>query len=157
SRACSAVVARIGADQAIELDYDMAAHAPELAEVREVWHEAHRRPTVEVPGVRFYSGATGRAYRPTAERAAEALTAQGLGTIDFAATIEQAWADGVRIFVEHGPRRLCTGWIQRVLGDREHVAVALDAPGDTGLRQLCLAVGELVVAGVPVDADALLA
>ncbi|WP_158101299.1 hypothetical protein, partial [Streptomyces griseus] len=66
SRACSAVVARIGADLAIELDYDMAAHAPELAEVREVWREAHRRPTVEVPGVRFYSGATGRAYRPVA-------------------------------------------------------------------------------------------
>ncbi|MDB1088788.1 beta-ketoacyl synthase N-terminal-like domain-containing protein [Streptomyces sp. ACA25] len=156
SRACAAVVARIGADRAIELDYDMAAHAPELAEVREVWREAHRRPTVEVPGVRFYSGATGQAYRPTAERAAEAMTAQGLGTIDFAATVEQAWADGVRVFVEHGPRRLCTGWIKRVLGDREHVAVALDAPGGAGLRQLCLAVGELVVAGVPVQADALL-
>lgn len=157
SRACAAVVARIGADRAVELDYDMAAHAPELAEVREVWRETHRRPTVEVPGVRFYSGATGRAYRPTAERAAEAITAQGLGTIDFAATVEQAWADGVRVFVEHGPRKLCTGWIKRVLGDREHVAVALDAPGDTGLRHLCIAVGELVVAGVPVRADALVA
>ncbi|WP_146057463.1 acyltransferase domain-containing protein, partial [Streptomyces sp. SM12] len=157
SRACAAVVARIGADRAIELDYDMAAHAPELAEVSEVWRETHRRPTVAVPGVRFYSGASGRAYRPTAERAAEALTAQGLGTIDFAATVEQAWADGVRVFVEHGPRTLCTGWIKRVLGDREHVAVALDSPGDTSLRQLCLAVGELVVAGVPVRADALLA
>lgn len=157
SRACAAVVARIGADRAIELDYDMAAHAPELAEVEEVWRATHRRHTVEVPGVRFYSGATGRAYRPTAERAAEAITAQGIGTIDFAATVEQAWADGVRIFVEHGPRRLCTGWIKRVLGDREHVAVALDAPGDAGLRHLCLALGELVVAGVPVEADALLA
>ncbi|WP_228993609.1 polyketide synthase [Streptomyces sp. DH8] len=157
SGACAAVVARLGVDRAIELDYDMAAHAPELAEVREVWREAHRRPTVEVPGVRFYSGATGRAYRPTAERAAEALTAQGLGTIDFAATIEQAWADGVRVFVEHGPRKLCTGWIKRVLGDREHVAVALDTPDDTGLRNLCLAVGELVVAGAPVRADALFA
>lgn len=151
------MVARLGVDRAIELDYDMAAHAPELAEVREVWREAHRRPTVEVPGVRFYSGATGRAYRPTTERAAEALTAQGLGTIDFAATIERAWADGVRVFVEHGPRKLCTGWIKRVLGDREFVAVALDAPDDTGLRNLCLAVGELVVAGVPVRADALTA
>lgn len=157
SRACAAVVARIGADRAVELDYDMAAHAPELTEVREVWREAHHSPTVDVPGVRFYSGATGRAYRPTAERTAEAITAQGLGTIDFAATVEQAWADGVRVFVEHGPRRLCTGWIKRVLGDREHVAVALDAPGDTGLRQLCVSVGELVVAGVPVRADALLA
>lgn len=157
SEACAAVVARLGADLAIELDYDMAAHAPELAEVREGWREAHTRPTVEVPGVRFYSEATGQAYRPTAERAAEAMTAQGLDTIDFAATVEQAWADGVRVFVEHGPRRLCTGWIKRVLGDREHVAVALDAPQDTGLRQLCLAVAELVVAGVPVRADELLA
>ncbi|MFJ1896427.1 beta-ketoacyl synthase N-terminal-like domain-containing protein [Streptomyces sp. NPDC088115] len=157
SRACAAAVARIGADRAIELDYDLAAHAPELAEVSEVWREVHRRPTVDVPGVRFYSGATGRAYRPTAERAAEAITAQGVGTIDFAATVERAWADGVRVFVEHGPRRLCTGWIKRVLGDREHVAVALDASGDTGLRQLCLAVGELVVAGVPVRADAVFA
>ncbi|MFJ9984661.1 beta-ketoacyl synthase N-terminal-like domain-containing protein [Streptomyces globisporus] len=157
SGACAAVVTRLGVDRAIELDYDMAAHAPELAEVREVWREAHRRPTVEVPGVRFYSGATGRAYRPTTERAAEALTAQGLGTIDFAATIERAWADGVRVFVEHGPRKLCTGWIKRILGDREHLAVALDTPDDTGLRNLCLAVGELVVAGVPVRADALTA
>ncbi|MFF1463198.1 beta-ketoacyl synthase N-terminal-like domain-containing protein [Streptomyces sp. NPDC058330] len=157
ARACAAVVARLGADRAIGLDYDMAAHAPELAEVREVWRATHHRPTVDVPGVRFYSGATGQSYRPTAERAAEALTAQGLNTIDFAATVEQAWADGVRVFVEHGPRRLCTGWIKRVLGDRDHVAVALDAPGDTGLRQVCLAVAELVVAGVPVRADELFA
>lgn len=152
SRACAAVVARIGADSAIELDYDMAAHAPELAEIRDVWRAVHHRPTVDVPGVRFYSGATGQSYRPTAERAAEALTAQGLNTIDFAATVERAWADGVRVFVEHGPRKLCTGWIKRVLGDRDHVAVALDAPGDNPLRQTCLAVAELVVAGVPVDA-----
>lgn len=157
SRACAAVVAALGADLAIELEYDMAAHAPELAEVREAWRAAHHRPTVEVPGVRFYSGATGQAYLPTAERAADAVTAQGMGTIDFAAMVEQAWADGVRVFVEHGPRRLCTGWIKRVLGDREHVAVALDAPQDTGLRQLCLSVAELVVAGVPVRADELLA
>ncbi|MFE4495477.1 beta-ketoacyl synthase N-terminal-like domain-containing protein [Streptomyces niveus] len=157
SGACAAVVARIGADRAIELDYDMAAHAPELAEVREVWRAVHHRPTVDVPGVRFYSGATGQSYRPTAEGAADALTAQGLNTIDFAATVEQAWADGVRVFVEHGPRKLCTGWIKRVLGGREHVAVALDAPGDTGLRQACLAVAELVAAGVPVQADALFA
>ncbi|MFF1418947.1 beta-ketoacyl synthase N-terminal-like domain-containing protein [Streptomyces sp. NPDC058280] len=153
SRACAAVVARIGADRAIEFDYDMAAHAPELTEIREVWRAVHHRPTVDVPGVRFYSGATGQSYRPTAERAAEALTAQGLNTIDFAATVEQAWADGVRVFVEHGPRKLCTGWIKRVLGDRDHVAVALDAPGDSRLREPCMAVAELVVAGVPVHAQ----
>ncbi|WP_431038314.1 beta-ketoacyl synthase N-terminal-like domain-containing protein [Streptomyces sp. P6-2-1] len=154
-RACRGVVQRLGADHAFAIDYDIAAHAPELAAVRDSWREVHRRPTVAVPGVLFYSGASGRAYEPTAERVADALTAQGLGTIDFAGTVEQAWADGVRIFVEHGPQGLCTGWIKRVLGDREHVAVALDAQGDPGLRQVCLAVAELVAAGVPVGADAL--
>ncbi|MDQ0792390.1 polyketide synthase [Streptomyces sp. B1I3] len=155
SRACAAVVARLGAAHAIAIDYDMAAHAPELADVRERWRAAHHRPTRAVPGVRFYSGATRQSYEPTSERAAEALTAQGMGMIDFAGTVEQAWADGIRIFVEHGPRKLCTGWIGRVLGDREHVSVALDAPQGAGVRQLCLAVAELVVAGVPVRADEL--
>ncbi|MEW2546753.1 beta-ketoacyl synthase N-terminal-like domain-containing protein [Streptomyces sp. NPDC047002] len=156
-RACRAALARLGASDAIPVDYDLAAHAPELAEVREQWWHLHHRPTVPVPGVRFYGAADAEPYTPTAERAAEAITAQGLGTIDFAATVERAWADGVRVFVEQGPRGQCTGWIGRVLGDRDHVAVALDAPHGRGLRQLCLAVAELVVAGVPVRADDLFA
>lgn len=154
SQACARVVARFGAAHAIPVDYDLAAHAPELSEVRDRWWSLHHRPITHVPGVRFYSGATTRAYTPTARRAADAVTAQGLGTVDFVGTVERAWADGVRVFVEHGPRGLCTGWIKRILGDREHVAVALDAEG-RGLRQLHLAVAELVAAGVSVRADAL--
>ncbi|MER5553625.1 beta-ketoacyl synthase N-terminal-like domain-containing protein [Streptomyces sp. NPDC002793] len=154
ARACAAVVARIGTAHAIPVEYDLAAHAPELSEVRDRWWKLHHRPTETVPGVRFYSGATTRSYIPTAEGAADAVTAQGVGTIDFAGTVERAWADGVRVFVEHGPRGLCTGWIKRILGDREHVAVALDAE-DRGLPQLHRAVAELVAAGVPVRTEAL--
>ncbi|KOU36216.1 type I polyketide synthase [Streptomyces sp. WM6378] len=154
ARACAAVMARIGAAHVIPVDYDLAAHSPELAEVRDRWWNLHHRPTSAVPGVRFYSGASTHWYTPTAVRAADAVTAQGVGMIDFAGTIERAWSDGVRVFVEHGPRGLCTGWIERTLGDREHVAVALDAQ-DRGLRQLYLAVAELVAAGVPVHAEAL--
>ncbi|MFJ8924093.1 beta-ketoacyl synthase N-terminal-like domain-containing protein [Streptomyces sp. NPDC102415] len=154
SRACAAVVERLGTAHAIPVDYDLAAHAPELSEVRDRWWKLHHRRTHAVPGVRFYSGATTLPYAPTAERAADAVTAQGMGTIDFVGTVERAWADGVRVFVEHGPRGLCTGWIKRILGDREHVAVALDAE-DGGLRPLYLAVAELVAAGVPVRTEAL--
>ncbi|MFI6475260.1 beta-ketoacyl synthase N-terminal-like domain-containing protein [Streptomyces sp. NPDC050516] len=154
ARACAAVMARIGAAHVVPVDYDLAAHAPELAEVRDRWWNLHHRPTSAVPGVRFYSGASTHWYTPTAVHAADAVTAQGVGTVDFAGTIERAWADGVRVFVEHGPRGLCTGWAKRILGDREHVAVALDAQ-DRGLRQLYLALAELVAAGVPVRTEAL--
>ncbi|HKT00455.1 MAG TPA: beta-ketoacyl synthase N-terminal-like domain-containing protein, partial [Rugosimonospora sp.] len=153
---CAEVLRRLGTAAAYPLDYEIAAHAPELAAVRDEYRALHLRSTRDVPGVRFYSGATGEAYRATAERAADAIVAQALRTVDFVRLIENAWRDGVRVFLEHGPQAQCTGWIRRILGEREHLAVALDAPGGRAVPQLCQAVAELVAAGVPVAAGALL-
>ena len=153
--ACDAVLRRLGAVAVIPIDYGIAAHVPVLADVAEEYRRLHWRPTVDVPGVRFYSGATGESYRASADRAADALAAQIVGTIDFVRVIERAWADGVRVFVEHGPQAQCTGWIRRILGERAYLSVALDAPGGRGTRQLCQVVAELAAAGVEVDAAAL--
>jgi acyl transferase domain-containing protein/3-hydroxymyristoyl/3-hydroxydecanoyl-(acyl carrier protein) dehydratase len=154
--ACQAALRALGADS-YPIDYAIAAHAPELADVRDEYRRLHLRPTRDVPGVRFYSGATGEPYAASAGRAADAIVAQALGTVDFVRVIERAWADGVRVFVEHGPQGQCTGWIRRILGSRPHVAVALDAAGGRALRQLYQAVAELAAAGVPVDSAALAA
>jgi PfaB family protein len=148
------VVERIGG-VAIPIPYQIAVHVPELASVRDAWWTLHHRPTSPVPGVRFYTGASGTSYQPTAEAAADALTAQALATIDFAAVVGNAWEDGVRVFLEHGPRGLCTGWIQRTLAGREHLAVALDGPEGRGIYQLVQAVAELAAAGLPVRDDQL--
>ncbi|GAA4033475.1 hypothetical protein GCM10022247_68110 [Allokutzneria multivorans] len=125
----------------VRLDYDMAAHAPELAEIAARWWELHHRPTTPIPGVRFYSCASGEPYEPTADSVAAALTHQVLGTIDFVRVIERAWSDGVRTFVEHGPRGLCTSWITRTLGERDHLALAMDTP-------LSQVVADLAAAGI---------
>jgi PfaB family protein len=148
--ACAAALARLGEPNALLLDYDVAAHVPETAAVRDRLYELHLLPTRSVPGVRFYSGATGRPYDVTAERAAQATADQCVGTIDFTACIEHAYRDGVRIFIEHGPGSLCTGWISRILGTRPHLAVALDPLRGDGLDGLLGSLAELAAAGVPV-------
>ncbi len=155
--ACERVLSRLDADYVVPVPYELAVHVPELAEVRDQWWLLHRRPTTPPPGVRFYSCATDTSYLPTPETVADALTAQAVGTMDFAGTVEKAWADGVRVFIEHGPKGLCSDWIRRTLGDREHLAVAMDAPDGRSVRHLTRVAAELVAAGVPVDADALLA
>jgi 3-hydroxymyristoyl/3-hydroxydecanoyl-(acyl carrier protein) dehydratase/3-oxoacyl-(acyl-carrier-protein) synthase/malonyl CoA-acyl carrier protein transacylase len=152
SGACEAVLRRLDGAAAVPVDYAIAAHAPVLSDVAADYRRLHLRPTADVPGVRFYSGASGGSYHASADRAADALLAHVLGTIDFVAVIERAWADGVRVFIEHGPQAQCTGWIRRILGDREHVSIALDAPGARATRQLGRAVAELAAAGVPLDA-----
>lgn len=153
---CTDVLARLAGVPVVPLDFPIAAHVPELRAVAGEYRRLHLRPTRDVPGVRFYSGATGEAYRASAERAADALLAQATGTVDFVRSIERAYADGVRVFVENGPQARCTGWIRQILAGRPHAAVALDAPGGGAIHQLCQVVAELVAAGVPVRAAALL-
>ena len=156
-RACAAFVERFDPASRIRIDYDLVAHAPELVDVRDRWHALHRRPTTSVPGIRFYRGATGDWYQPTEQTAADAITEQMLSPVDFPNVILRAWNDGVRVFIEHGPAAQCTNWIHRILGDREHVAVALDTVRGEGLWSLSTAVAELAAAGVAVRQDALAA
>ena len=157
SAACERVVTRLGKNLALPLSYPMASHCPEVAEARDAWITMHRRATSDVPGVRFYSAGAEQAFAATADAAAMAITAQAVDTLDFPRVIERAYADGVRIFVEHGPRGLCSRWIARILGAREHLVVPLDVAGQQPVRQLVTAVAQLIAAGVPVAADALLA
>ncbi|MET8129192.1 beta-ketoacyl synthase N-terminal-like domain-containing protein [Streptomyces sp. NPDC005065] len=155
SAGCERVLARLDGVNALHVPYRLAAHVPEVAEVRAEWRRLHHRATNPIPGVRLYSCATATSYTPTADAVADALTAQAVGTMDFAATIEQAWADGVRVFLEHGPQNLCTRWTTSTLGDRDHLAIALD-PGDgRDVDQLMQVAAELVAANVEADTSAL--
>jgi 3-hydroxymyristoyl/3-hydroxydecanoyl-(acyl carrier protein) dehydratase/malonyl CoA-acyl carrier protein transacylase len=147
--ACARVARRLGdAVAVLTSGYDIAAHAPLLGEAEAELRRLYRRPVHPGAAMRFYTGTTGGTYVPTAESVAGVLTALTLDRIDFAATVRRAWDDGVRVFVEHGPRNLCTDWISAVLGDRDHLAVALDRAGEDSLAAFAEAVAELTAAGV---------
>lgn len=151
SDACQRVIAELGEELAIPLGHGMAVHCPEVGDFAETWHTLHHRKTHAPPdGVRFYSNHFEHSYVPNAELAAEALTGNALNTIDFPRIIERAYADGVRVFVEHGPRGLLSKWVAQILGDREHCAVRFDAPGES-LSVSRDAVARMLVHGIALD------
>jgi acyl transferase domain-containing protein/3-hydroxymyristoyl/3-hydroxydecanoyl-(acyl carrier protein) dehydratase len=152
--ACRRVIDAVDGATAIPLGLDMVIHCEAMAPFADTWRNIHTRETHEVPDIRFYTNAVNRSYVPTREAAAEAITRQALEPIDFPATVLQAWEDGVRVFVEHGPRAILTGAVSKILGDRPHLAVALDAQERRGLRALAESVCKLWVHGLPVDIDA---
>jgi acyl transferase domain-containing protein/3-hydroxymyristoyl/3-hydroxydecanoyl-(acyl carrier protein) dehydratase len=153
--AAGAVFERLGIEDAVEIPYGIAVHAPEVEIAREQWARLHRHETSPVSGIRFYSCVDGDLIAPEPDSIAEAIACQAVATVDFAGTVERAYADGVRIFIENGPRAMCTGWISSILGDREHVAVAMDVPLRSPLAQLETVVAELSAAGVELDIAAL--
>lgn len=158
--ACSRVVAALGEGRCLRLGYPLAVHVPELDTAREAWLALHRRsttpplPAASRPAARFYTNATGRSYTPTSEGCAQAILGQANRTLDLRPTVLQAFEDGVRVFVEHGPQAACGRWIRAILGEREALVVSLDRKGQ-GLEATLDALAALVAAGVPMRAGAL--
>jgi len=157
--ALAPVLDAIGRSRCQALDYNMCVHVPQLGPDADAYLQLHRRPVHAVPGVRFYSGGRPDPYVPETEACAQAILSQALHCLEFPAMIERAWADGVRVFVEHGPGGSCTRWIHDVLGPQrrqEAVIVALDRKGQ-GAWGAVEAAAALVAAGIPANLQALLA
>ncbi|MBL8299603.1 MAG: hypothetical protein JNN30_14800 [Rhodanobacteraceae bacterium] len=151
---CTRVVERLGAARCLQLDYSPVVHVPELHGVEQAWLAVHRRATAAPRHGRIYSTASGRPYTPDSEACAQAILAQAVDTIDIRALVENAWNDGVRVFVEHGPGGTFGRAIRHVLGAREALVVSLDRHGD-GIETVLGATAALLAAGVAVDHAAL--
>ena len=149
---CAQVVAEFGASRCRRLEYNLAAHVPEVNEFREPWLQIHRREVTRSEGIRFYSGGCDGSYIPDREACAQNILSQCNDTLDFPRIIENAWRDGVRVFVEHGPGGACSSWIREILGDRlpNAVVVSLDRRGQ-GIEQSLNAAAALIAAGVELD------
>lgn len=152
---CDRVLERLRPPYAFRLEYDIVAHAPEVKEVAAEWRTFHHRPLSPLPGVSFYACATDTPQIPTADSLADALTAQATGTVEFAGSVLGAYARGARVFVEHGPKQVCTNWIGETLRGKEHLAVAMDSSPENAVPQVFDVAAQLVAAGVEVDHEAL--
>jgi acyl transferase domain-containing protein/3-hydroxymyristoyl/3-hydroxydecanoyl-(acyl carrier protein) dehydratase len=152
--AVEALVRDAGADF-VELPEGSCVHCDAAKPSREEYRALHLFDGVRAPeGVRFYSGVTGEAYLPARESAADAITAQALACVDFPKTIESAYADGARLFIEMAPGASCTRMIGEILGEREHAAVAVAADEASGPAGALCAAATAFVCGSDLDLDA---
>ncbi|MFB4318043.1 SDR family NAD(P)-dependent oxidoreductase [Actinomadura sp. 21ATH] len=137
-----------------------AFHSPLVAAAATELRAELGARAVRPPAYPVWSNAGAVPY-PTAPAELRAtLAAQVAAPVRWAEQVEAMYAAGARVFVEAGPGRVLTRLTGMILGDRPHTAVAVDAPrreGADGVEHLLLALAELAVAGVPVDAARLLA
>jgi acyl transferase domain-containing protein/3-hydroxymyristoyl/3-hydroxydecanoyl-(acyl carrier protein) dehydratase/predicted GNAT family N-acyltransferase len=155
--ACARILKHIGADKAMPLHHDIAVHCAPVMPFEKKWRELHTRKVNTVDGVRFYSNYLDGVYIPTTDTVADALTGQALQTIDFPKIVEKAYEDGVRIFVEHGPRNSLSLAIHEILKGKDFVSVSLDRFGQSSLAEALKASTELWCAGVPISIETLVA
>ena len=134
-----------------ELTGVTTAHCEVTQPVIESYRKLHFLPTIPLDGVYIYSGAWGDRYKLTADSAADSITAALHKPIDFPKTIEAAYRDGARIFVEIGPGSSCTRMIDAILGERPHAARALCVPRQDNVSLLLRTLAHLYAEGIDIN------
>ena len=131
----------------------MAVHCPVATPFAETWRKLHTRPTNTTNGIRFYSNYLGGLYTPTQERIADALTGQALQCIDFRPIVNAVFNDGVRIFIEHGPRDSLSQSIDKILVGKDHRCLAFDRAHQDARYSVCSVAAHLWCLGKTVQFD----
>jgi acyl transferase domain-containing protein/NADP-dependent 3-hydroxy acid dehydrogenase YdfG len=134
-----------------------AFHSPLVAGADDALLDYLEGVGLAAPAFPVWSNTTAAPYPETAPEIRAALAGQVVAPVRWVEQIEAMYAAGARIFVEAGPGRTLTQLAGRILGDRRHTTIACDVPGDHGVRRLLLALAELAVHGVAVDAAPLFA
>ena len=141
--------------EAVFLDGVVAVHCDGATPVADAYEDLHVLPTTPPAGIRFYSCAYGRSYDLTDHSAAASIRHQAVAGFDFGETIQQAYGDGTRIFLEMGPHNSCTGMIRRILHNEPHLAVSACNRGEDDYDTILKCMAALIAERVPLDLNRL--
>ncbi|MGH8549676.1 MAG: beta-ketoacyl synthase N-terminal-like domain-containing protein [Methylococcales bacterium] len=110
---------------------------------------------LQTPNVDFWSCATAQKFPAGIHEIASLMVQQWHSPVRFRETVEAMYEDGIRLFIEVGPRANLCSFVTDTLAQKPHLAVPMDVHTKHGLEQLCRALGMLVAQGVPVKLNEL--
>jgi acyl transferase domain-containing protein/phosphopantetheinyl transferase/acyl carrier protein len=130
------------------LPFERAYHTPLFESVSRELEPFYRRLRFVPPRMAIYSCATAAPVSADPEEIRKLAVAQWASPVRFRETVEAMHADGVRVFVEVGPRGNLSGFVNDTLRGRPHVSVPMNVAHRSGITQLNHAVGLLAAHGV---------
>jgi acyl transferase domain-containing protein/phosphopantetheinyl transferase len=133
------------------LPFERAYHTESFLPVVDELRGYYDSGRFQAPRLRLYSCAAAAPVPPDPEQVRRLALMQWAMPVRFRETVEAMHADGIRLFVEVGPRGNLTAFVSDTLKGKPHLAVASNVPSRSGLLQLHHLLGLLLAHGVPLD------
>ncbi|MCB9129175.1 MAG: polyketide synthase dehydratase domain-containing protein [Ardenticatenales bacterium] len=137
------------------LRFDRAYHTPLFGPYAEVLRDVLQGWIVAPPEQPLYSCTTVGLFPDDLARCREIAHEHWIAPVEFRRTIEKMHDDGVRLFVEVGPRGNMSAFIGDVLRGREQMIIPSNLHHRSGLVQLHHLLAMLAAQAVPLSLDAL--
>jgi acyl transferase domain-containing protein len=135
------------------LPYDRPYHTPLYRQVSEQFLQFFQNRRIAAPHAALYSCATRQPYPGQPNKIRQLAVDQWSRTVRFRETIEAMYDDGIRIFVEVGPRGNLTSFVDDILAKRRYLAVPSNLHNRSGIGQINHMVGLLAAHGVDMRLD----
>jgi acyl transferase domain-containing protein len=135
------------------LPFSRPYHTPWFEPARDGIRELFARRRLHPPTIPLYSCATADRFPDDEEGIRELCVDQWARRVRFDETIRKMHDDGIRLFVDVGPRGNLAAFAADILKGRPHLALAANRPLRSGITQLNLALAQLAAHGVPMRID----
>lgn len=129
------------------------AHCDIIKHVVKSYRDFHLFDVAQPDNVRFYSGAWEKSYEITSENAADSITSHAIKGFHFPRLIENAYKDGVRVFIEIGPGASCCRMIDKILGARPHSAIFANSSKQNEVSAIVRLLAQLIAERARVNLD----
>ncbi|MEO7273439.1 MAG: beta-ketoacyl synthase N-terminal-like domain-containing protein, partial [Vicinamibacterales bacterium] len=139
------------------LAFDRPYHTAQFQPFAEKLRPLLNEWIVRGPALPLYSCTNVGLYPDDVAQARQLAFDHWVQPVEFRRTIEKMWDDGVRLFVEAGPRGNLTAFIDDVLVDRAYAAIPANVSRRSGLQQLHHLLAQLAAHGVSLRLDPLYA
>ncbi len=137
------------------LPFDRPYHTPLFEDFAQKLRELFSRWQIHSPQIPIYSCTSAAPFPKRVGDIRTLVVEHWLKPVQFARTIERMYRDGIRIFLELGPKGNLTSFVGDILKDRDHAAIPANIQRHCGITQLNHMVAELAAQGVPIDFNAL--
>jgi PfaB family protein len=153
--ACRRVIESLKCNS-IQAPFNYALHCEPMQSEFEDLQSLHTWPVTNQPGMTLYSAATYQPM-PIEQKAIASQIAHGLcNQLDFPRLINQAYADGARIFIELGAGSNCSRWVDDSLKDKPHASFSINRKGVDDHTAVLQLIAKLISHHVKVNLSAIL-
>ncbi len=135
------------------LPFNRAYHTPLFKPVCDKFFPFFQTLKIVSPRIPIYSCATAQSHQDNPEEIRRLAVEQWCRPVRFHETIQAMYADGVRIFVEVGPRGNLTSFVDDILQNRRYLAVPSNVSHRSGITQVNYLIGLLAAHGVHMRLD----
>jgi phosphopantetheine--protein transferase-like protein len=142
-----------GAAVCQRLPFSRAYHTPWFKNFSDMLRQYLGGLRVARPLVPLYTCVNADLFPDDLEQIREIASSGWSRTVRFRETIEKMYSDGIRMFVEVGPRANLTSFIDDTLRGKSHLAVASNVPYRSGILQMHHLLGQLAAHGLPLQLE----